>query len=199
MRVTIIHGFNATPTDHFYPWLADTLRAKGYDVQVPELPLKTDEQIEPEALLELMHESIGLLTNNDIVVGHSLSAVLALRYLEYVELKSTPRAFVMVAPPWKVGASTMQGLFMSALDYDVVPWKAGEFVVVHSPDDELVPFDHAQKWTEVLKATLVDVPGNDHYMGKEYPVLVDVVERLKNNPIEYAPGASLPDAYKGVR
>ncbi len=199
MRITIIHGFNATPQDHFYPWLADTLRAKGYEVQVPELPLKTGEELEAEALLKLMNEKIGLLTHDDIVVGHSLSAVLALRYLEYVEMKSTSRAFVLVAPPWKVGAEEMQSLFMTNLDFDVVPWKAMEFVVVHSPDDDLVPFDHAKKWSEVLKAKLVDIPGNDHYMDKEYPILVDVIENLKHHPIEYEPGSSLPDAYKGVR
>lgn len=198
MRITIIHGFNATPTSHFYPWLADTLRAKGYDVQVPELPLKTGEELEAEALLELMHEKIGMLTGDDIVIGHSLSAVLALRYLEYVELKSTPRAFVLVAPPWKVGASEMQSLFMTNLDFDVVPWKAAEFVVVHSPDDAMVPFDHAKKWTEVLKARLVDAPGNDHYMGKEYPILVELIEELKNHPVEFAPGESLTDELKGV-
>lgn len=198
MRVTIIHGFNATPQDHFYTWLADQLRNKGYEVQIPELPLKTGEEIEADPLLELMHEKIGLLTNNDIVIGHSLSAVLALRYLEYVELKSTPRAFVLVAPPWRVGSKQMQSLFMTNLDYDVVPWKAGEFVVVHSKDDEMVPFDHAEKWAEVLKATLVDKPGNDHYMGKEYPVLVEVIEQLKNNPIEYEPGQGLGDAYKDL-
>src|SRR3990167_8744965 len=98
MRITIIHGFNATPESHFYPWLASMLQARGYDVRVPELPLRTDSEIEPEALIEIMHEKIGMLTNDDIVIGHSLSAVLALRYLEYVELKSTPRAFVLVAP-----------------------------------------------------------------------------------------------------
>jgi len=199
MRVTIIHGFNATPQDHFYPWLADQLRAKGYEVQVPELPLKTGEEIEAEALMELMHEKIGLLTHDDIVIGHSLSAVLALRYLEYVEIKSTPRAFVLVAPPWRVNASEMQGLFMTNLDFDVMPWKAAEFVVVHSSDDVLVPFDHAKKWVEVLKAKLIDQPGNDHYMGKEYPILLELIEDLKNNPIEYEPGASLPDVYKGMR
>ena len=198
MRITIIHGFNATPASHFYPWLADTLRAKGYDVQVPELPLKTGEELEAETLLELMHEKIGLLTHDDIVIGHSLSAVLALRYLEYVELKSTPRAFVLVAPPWKVGASQMQSLFMTNLDFDVVPWKAAEFVVVHSPDDAMVPFDHAKKWTEVLKAKLVDVPGNDHYMDKEYPILAELIEELKNHPVEFAPGESLADELKGV-
>lgn len=198
MRITIIHGFNATPASHFYPWLADTLRAKGYDVQVPELPLKTGEELEAEALLELMHEKIGMLTGDDIVIGHSLSAVLALRYLEYVELKSTPRAFVLVAPPWKVGASEMQSLFMTNLDFDVVPWKAAEFVVVHSPDDAMVPFDHAKKWAEVLKARLVDAPGNDHYMDKEYPILVELIEELKNRPVEFAPGESLTDELKGV-
>ena len=84
MRVTLIHGFNATPEMNFHPWLASTLRAKGYDVRVPELPLKAGETLEAEELMAIMDEKIGMLTNEDIVLGHSLGGVLALRYLEYV-------------------------------------------------------------------------------------------------------------------
>ena len=198
MRVTLIHGFNATPQSNFHPWLKTELEKRGYEVRVPELPLKIGEEIEAQELLELMQEKLGLLTNEDIVLGHSLGGVLALRYLEFAELKTTPRAFIMVGAPWRVSRPELQSLFMTNLDYDVVPWKAAEFVVVHSKDDEMVPFDHAEKWAKILKARLIDTAGNDHYMGTEYPLLLEEIERIKNNPIDYTPGGSLNDDFKGI-
>ena len=176
MRITIIHGFNATPESNFIPWLRKELVDRGYEVSVPHLPLKTGEPIEMQPLLETMFQEIGVLDQNDIVLGHSLGGALALRYLEYVELKSTPRAFVLVAAPWKVNHPDMQALFMTDLDYDVLPWKASEFVVVHGSDDDVVPFDHAKKWAEVLKARLIDADGNGHYTGEEYPILLETIE-----------------------
>lgn len=198
MRFTLIHGFNASPEGNFLPWLKEELEAKGHEVRVPELPLQRGEALEMQPLLELMEEKIGVLDQDDILLGHSLGGALAVRYLEYVELKSTPRALVLVAAPWKVNHPDLRSLFMTDLDYDVVPWKASEFVVVHSPDDSLVPFDHAQKWVDVLKARLVDADGNGHYMDAQYPALLETLHDLATRPVEYAPGASLPDELASV-
>lgn len=198
MRITMIHGFNATPNDHFYPWLAQKLRDAGHDVRVPELPFRTGEIPEFPALMQIMQEKVGILDEDDILLGHSLGAVLAVRYLENVELKGFPRACVLVAAPWYVRRPEFQSLFMTDLDYDVVPWKVREYVVVHSPDDEAVPFEHAQKWTDMLKARLVDIPGNDHYMGPEYPILFETMQDIATRSVEYAPGKSLPDEFSAT-
>ena len=193
MRVTLIHGFNAGPGANFHPWLKRELEARGFDVRVPELPFRTGETLEFLPLMEIMHEKIGMLDHEDIVLGHSLGAVLALRYLEYVELKGTPRAFIMIGAPWQVKTPELQSIFMTNLDFDVVPWKASEFFVVHSPDDDLVPFDHAKHWAEILKAKLIDEGGHQHYLDAEYPVLRDLIIDIANRPLEFAPGQSLQD------
>jgi predicted alpha/beta hydrolase family esterase len=195
MRATLIHGLNATPQSNFHPWLKSELEKLGYDVCVPELPLKPGEGIEAGPLLELMHEKIGMLTNEDIVLGHSLGGVLALRYLEYVELKSTPRAFIIVGAPWRVNSPDLQSLFMTNLDFDVVPWKASEFVVVHSKDDNVVPFDHAEKWANVLKAKLIARENDGHFTDSEYPILLQIIEDIKCTPVEYKPGDGIKDEY----
>ncbi|MBI2484650.1 alpha/beta fold hydrolase [Candidatus Uhrbacteria bacterium] len=198
MRVTLVHGMNATPASNFHPWLKRELEARGFSVRVPELPLHSGEPLEILPLMEILHEKIGMLDHEDILLGHSLGAVLALRYLEYVELKGRPRACILVGAPWQVKTPELQTLFMTDLDFDVVPWKASEFFVVHSPDDNLVPFDHAKKWAEALKAQLVDANGNGHYMDTEYPVLLDLISDVAKQALEFAPGQSLPDELAGL-
>ena len=198
MRVILVHGFNSDPTMNFHPWLADQLRDQGFQVVVPKLSLSTTEEIDLNKIIEEMKSQVGYLKNEDIMLGHSLGGFIILQYLEAVEMTETPRAVVLVAPPWKVSRPELRRLFIADLDAEVLMWKAREFVIVHSKDDDLVPFEHAEKLAETLKARLVATNGDGHYMGTQYPILVDTIAQIARTPFEYAPGMSLKDEYVDV-
>lgn len=198
MRVILVHGFNSNPTMNFHPWLADQLRDLGFQVVVPKLSLSTTDELDLNLIIEEMKSQVGYLKNEDILLGHSLGGFIILQYLEAVEMTETPRAVILVAPPWKVSRPELRRLFLADLDADVLMWKAREFIVVHSKDDQLVPFEHGQRLAESLKARLVETNGDGHYMDAQYPVLVDIIEKISSSPFEFSPGMSLADDYKDV-
>jgi predicted alpha/beta hydrolase family esterase len=198
MRIILVHGFNASPEMNFHPWLAEQLRALGHEVLTPTLPLSTKDDIDVPTIVETMKEQVGYLKNEDILLGHSLGAFVILQYLEAVEMTETPRAVVLVAAPWKVKNPALRRLFLADLDADVLMWKAREFVVVHSEDDTLVPFEHGKKLSERLKARLVSSKEDGHFMESEYPVLLETVTEIVGRPFEYEPGMSLDDDYVGI-
>tara|TARA_Y100000031_G_C8049647_1_gene305542 strand:+ start:50 stop:652 length:603 start_codon:yes stop_codon:yes gene_type:complete len=195
MRVILVHGFNATPQDNFNPWLADTLRDMGFEVETPELPLSTKDNLDLPQIIETMKDQVGYLKSDDILLGHSLGAFIILQYLEAVEMTETPRAVVLVAAPWKVSRQELKQLFIADLDADVLMWKAREFFVVHSKDDELVPFEHGERLAKQLKAKLLSVDKQGHFMGEEYPILAEIIKRIAEKPVEYDPGVGLSDDY----
>lgn len=197
MRIILVHGFNADSGKNFHPWLAQELRERGFEVVAPNLPLLTTEELNVPAMVEEMKAQIGYLKNDDILLGHSLGAFIILQYLEAIEMTETPRAVVMVAAPWKVSRPELRRLFLVDLDADVLMWKAREFVVVHSKDDPMVPFEHGQRLAETFKAKFVPTDGDGHFMAEKYPVLVETIEELAARPFEFAPGQSLPDDFRG--
>ena len=199
MRVILVHGFNANPHMNFHPWLAGQLQAKGFEVVVPELPLSTMEEINLPEIIEKMKDQVGYLKNDDILLGHSLGAFVVLQYLEAVEMTETPRAVILVAAPWNVSRPELQRLFLVDLDADVTMWKAREFVIVHSHDDKLVPFEHGERLAERLKARLVATDGDGHYMDDQYPVLLETIEEIAQRPFEFEPGLSLEDDYTDIQ
>lgn len=199
MRIILVHGFNANPQMNFHPWLADTLRDMGFEVETPELPLSTEDSLNLPEIIQAMKEQIGYLKSDDILVGHSLGAFIILQYLEAVEMTETPRAVVLIAAPWKVSRPELRQLFIADLDADVLMWKAREFFVVHSKDDNLVPFEHGQMLAEQLKAKLLAVDKQRHFMGEQYPILAEIIKRIAEKPIEYEPGAGLDDDYSNIR
>jgi predicted alpha/beta hydrolase family esterase len=198
MRVILIHGFNASPETNFHPWLRDELRDRGFDVVVPALGLRSDQELDLSAIIEEMKKQIGDIDANDILLGHSLGALLVLQYLQAVEMTETPRAVVLVAAPWKVSKPELRRLFMADLDADVTMWKAREFAVVHSKDDTLVPIEHGRKLAESLKARFIERDGDDHYMASAYPILRDLVVEISKTPVAYAPGVSLANDFENV-
>lgn len=196
MRAILVHGFNASPQMNFHSWLRDQLRARGFEVVVPELPLSTKTELNLPEIIGAMKAQVGFLKNDDILLGHSLGAFIILQYLEAVEMTETPRAVVMVAAPWNVSRPELRRLFLVDLDADVLMWKAREYIVVHSKNDPLVPFDHGQRLATAFKARFVSTASDGHFMGEAYPVLVETIEEIANRPFEYAPGKSLADDYQ---
>ncbi len=196
MRVILIHGFNASPDMNFHPWLRDELHQAGFEVLAPELPFKG----EPDLFewIKAMEEQIGRLEADDIILGHSLGGVLALRYLEAAEAMGTPRAVILVAAPWRTRKAEMKSFFTHELDADVLMWKARDFIVVHSKDDELVPFDHAEKYRDILKGKLLTRENEDHYMGEKYPILLQLIKKLAEKDYEINPGEGLENDFGEV-
>jgi len=77
-------------------------------------------------------------------------------------------------------------------------WKAREYVIVHSKDDELVPFAHGERLAERLKARLVETNGDGHYMNEQYPVLLETIQKIAKTPFEFDPGMTLGDDYANL-
>lgn len=199
MRIILIHGFNANPSMNFHPWLASELRQKGFEVVTPDLPLSSTDELDLPGIIEKMKDEVGYLKNDDILLGHSLGAFIILQYLEQVEMTETPRAVILVSAPWKVSRPELRRLFIADLDADVLMWKAREYIVVHSHDDKLVPFEHGKKLAERLKARLVETDKDGHFMDEQHPIFLKVIEEIAGSPFEYAPGMSLDDDYSDIQ
>lgn len=196
MRVILIHGYKANSKTNFWPWLRDQLHAKGHEVIAPDLP--DAENPDPEAWTKFLVEEAGILDADTIIVGHSLGSAEALRFLEAAEARSTPKGVVLISPPWNIRNEKFQGFFMSELDFDVLMWKAQRFTIIHSKDDDVIPFDHAQKYADVLHGKLIELDGKGHFDGEQYPEILAEIEKIISEEIVYEPGQELEHVYEDL-
>lgn len=82
-RAIIFHGTRAQPGWIWYPWLADRLRAREYDVETPHHPGLNVEPIEtflPGVL------DAHTFDEDTVLVGHSGGAALLLAILEHLDV-----------------------------------------------------------------------------------------------------------------
>lgn len=193
MRIVLIPGYKANAKSNFFHWLQDELHRRGYEVVIPELP--NPEAPDRDEWTKALLEQVGPVNDETIVVGHSLGGAAALRFLEAAEARSTPHALILVSTPWMIGSEQFRGFFMTELDFEILMWKASKMVVLHSRDDHVIPFDHAEKYAKVLHARLIEATGAGHFQGAEYPLLLQTIEELAAEPVVYAPGEALADEF----
>jgi len=193
MRAILIHGYKATPDSNFWPWLKRELIDRRFEVVMPELPNPAEP--DRDAWTKAVLDSVGPLTDQDIIIGHSLGGATALRFLEAAEARTTPHACILISTPWMIKDERFRSFFLTELDHDVLMWRASKFVVIHAKDDPVIPFEHAERYAEVFHARLVAPETGGHFDGPEYPVILDTILELAAEPVEYAPGMSLSDEF----
>ncbi|MCG3770680.1 MAG: putative hydrolase YdeN [Nitrosomonadaceae bacterium] len=196
MRVILVHGYKASPKTNFWPWLERELKDRRFEVVMPELP--TPETPDRDAWTKALLEAVGPLSDQDIVVGHSLGGAAALRLLEAVEARTTPHACVLISTPWMIKDDRFRSFFLTELDHDVLMWRASKFVVVHAKDDTVIPVAHADRYAQVFHAKLITPEVGGHFDGPEYPELLKAIVDVAAEPIIYAPGTTLRDEYADI-
>ncbi len=82
-RAIIFHGTGAEPGWIWYPWLADRLRARGYDVETPHHP---GTNVEPIAEFLPRVFAAHTFSEDTVLVGHSGGAALLLAVLERLDV-----------------------------------------------------------------------------------------------------------------
>ncbi len=196
MRIVLVHGYKSSSKGQFFPWLKDELRRKGHEVVALDFP--NPEMPESEEWFKLLSDEICPLTEDDILVGHSLGGAMLLRFLDNAEARTLPKGVVTVGAPWFINHEQLRSFFPMDFDYEVIMWKAKLFTVIHSKDDKVVPFDHAEKYQKMLHANLVETQSDGHFQGEQYPVILEEIQKIIDAQIEYAPGESLNDQFSGL-
>lgn len=178
-RATIIHGYFATPDDHWFGWLADQLGTLGLRVSVPTLP--NPQNPEPHEWENAVARAVGTPDENAVIVAHSLGCLTVLRYL------------CSLHDPWRLGTLVLVAGFTEQLpslpdldryigngcDLDGLRDHIDHIVVLRSDNDPLVPAELTDRLAEELGVRTDIVPDAGHFLATDgcttLPDALDVV------------------------
>ncbi|MGV9677411.1 RBBP9/YdeN family alpha/beta hydrolase [Nocardia sp. NPDC003482] len=182
MRIFIVHGYSASPSSHWFPWLADRLTAAGHSTSIVELPTPT-----APIRSEWEHSvatAVGAVDADTVLVTHSLGTITALRVLA-----DRP-------DPWELGGLIAVSGFLDPLpalpeldDYladrpEIAPLapRITTRVMIHSDNDAIVPPAASRAVAAALDADTIVIPSGGHFLADEgftaLPEALAAVERI---------------------
>ena len=157
-KILILHGWNASPREHWFREAKEKWEKLGWQVEVPELAgnyfPKKEEWVE---VIEGFQPD-----ENWTLIGHSLGGVAILRYLEKASKKI--KQAILVATPYdamKLGA--IENFFGGGSDWQKIKAKCPKFDLVYQDEDMAVPLKHGKKYAKKLSGKLHILPGFDHF------------------------------------
>ena len=168
-RAIIFHGTGAQPEWIWYPWLADRLRRRGYDVETPHHP---GTNVEPIATFLPTVLAAHTFDEDTVLVGHSGGAALLLALLEHLDV--TVAQAVLVAGYSTLPNDGPEPVLQDAYDWQAIRSHVRELVFLSSVTDEFgCDAEQGRAMFDRLGGTLV-VRDDGHFTADT----LEIVDRL---------------------
>ncbi len=166
-KAFLIHGRDATPNDHWFPWLKKELEDLKINVFAPQFPIG-----EKHSLSSWMSEfqKWGNAIDEDaIMVGHSIAGAFILNFLERSE--NTLAAAFLVAPfIGKLNLPRYDPLNKSfaerEFNWNKIRGHCKEFFIYSSDNDPYVPLEKGEYLSAKLNAKFKIIRDAGHFNTK---------------------------------
>lgn len=180
--VFIFHGTAGSPEGNWFPWLKGELEKLDCRVIIPKFPTPGGQSL--ESWLAILGEYKSQISENTILIGHSLGGLFLLRVLE--RLSHPVAAAFFVAAPIGVkpilyyeGDEKFSGF---SFDWDEIKKKAKHFFVYHSDNDPYVSLANGERLAKNLGAKLNFIPNAGHINAESgwtsFPLLLSDVKGI---------------------
>ncbi|XLQ19662.1 MAG: alpha/beta fold hydrolase [Candidatus Moraniibacteriota bacterium] len=182
-NVILMHGKDTNPQEKWYLWLAEEMNKKGILFVAPVL-----KNAENPYMDEWLAQLDELKPNkNTVLIGHSRGGVAILRWLEKQPKDFKVKKVILVAANYakiddKHTKENTHGFYTEdGYDFEKIKQHCDDFVVLHSHDDDWVPFEHGEKNAKGLDAKFLKFDNKGHFGSKlikqELPeVIVEILD-----------------------
>lgn len=180
----IVHGWAYNPDMNWYPYVKKELEARGFQVQVPEMP-----NSEEPSISEWVHKLKEIMPNPDkgtYFIGHSIGCQTILRYLQELPTKTKVGPIIFVAP-WfhlqnlegpeseKIARPWLETL----INFDKINQHITSLTAIFSDNDPWVPVSDKEIFRQLLNAHIIVEHNKGHFAQDDsitqFPEVIKIV------------------------
>ncbi len=176
-QVYIVHGYTASPDNHWFPWLEQQLAQRGIACQ--RLAMPDSAQPNPQKWLDHLNQQVKI-DDQTIVIGHSLGCIAWLNFL--ARNYERPRGAIWVSGFYQP-LDTLPELTPFCNLYAVSPpCLAFPSTVISALDDSIVPHQYSDELAKHLKADYIRLPSGGHFLDREgwttFPLVLERIQKM---------------------
>lgn len=169
----IVHCWDGTSEDGWYPWLDNILTNKGNKVFRFDMPNTENPKI--EEWVSFLDKQVKELDENTFFVGHSIGCQTILRYLEKCEVKRL--GGIILIAPWlellpeavsdEESYNTAKPWLTTPIDFEKVKKFTKNILCVFSDNDYFVSLSQKDKFEKLLGAKTIVLHNKGHISGED--------------------------------
>ena len=183
-NIFLIHGYNGIPL--IFEYFKNKLEKMGYKVIIPNFP--TQQEICVKSFFKVFNENRQYLTNDSIVIAHSIGNAMFLKYISKHQLKI--KAYISLAGFAKSFTNKDKPTLNKAVRLSQLTEKqindCKKFITkrysIFSDDDHIVPFEILKNFSKKINSKKICIENIGH-MGKksglkELPEVIDIIKNI---------------------
>jgi predicted alpha/beta hydrolase family esterase len=148
-----------------------------YRVLLPSMPNKTNARYSEWRIF--FKNLTQLLTDDCVLVGHSMGAVFLAKYLSEERLPCLVHATVLIATPYSDESAEDLGDFKLDSISDLLRSQAGKVIIFNGKDDPVISTQDVERYKQDLPgAEHITLPASDHFMRADFIELTDCIKNL---------------------
>ncbi|MBI6550432.1 RBBP9/YdeN family alpha/beta hydrolase [Xenorhabdus lircayensis] len=180
-KIIIVHGYTASSSSNWFPWLKETLIEQGADVIVPGMPESLAPK--PEAWANMLMDIVPRAGKDTIFIGHSLGCIAVLRHLEAIR-STSPHigGYILVSgfDSPQIALPELDSFTAEPLDYAFLRGVTGLRISIISSNDGIVSSQSSQALAHSLQTEITNVDNGGHFLDREgFTRLLPVYDALK--------------------
>ncbi|AOM39455.1 RBBP9/YdeN family alpha/beta hydrolase [Xenorhabdus hominickii] len=180
-KIIIVHGYTASPSSNWFPWLKAILTEQGADVIVPTMPESLAPK--PEAWANMLMDIVPTVDENTIIIGHSLGCITVLRHLEAIRSTSFHIGGYILVSEYDSPQPTLPELddfTVGPLNYAFLRELTEHRISIISLNDEIVSPQSSQALADALQTKIINIDNGGHFLDREgFTQLLPVYDALK--------------------
>lgn len=183
MHIYIIHGYSASPADHWFFWLKEKLEEEKNEVTIVDLP--TPLTPNPKEWNEALKKQIKTIDENSFFIAHSLGCITLLKFLEESSFKKQIAGYMLVSAfnTSLPKLNQLDSFLKRKLDYKKLENITKNKIVIGAKDDSIVPIILTERLSFLLNADFIRLEKGGHFMAgdgyKKFPFLLTEFKKLK--------------------
>ncbi len=177
-QVFIIHRWDGTAKDDWYPWLHAELTSRNFLVTTPNMPQTQWPTINGwvSTLTQLIHG----VTEPVYCIGHSIGCQTILRTLENTPTSLAVKGALLVTPWMELinledeeSVATAKPWTNTPINWEKITQKCTQFTCIFSSNDPFVPLSQVGLFTDKLKAKTLILPEAGHITDGQVPAILE--------------------------
>ncbi|PHM73669.1 RBBP9/YdeN family alpha/beta hydrolase [Xenorhabdus kozodoii] len=185
-KIVIVHGYTASPSSHWFPWLKEKLTEQGAEVIIPAMPETLPPK--PETWANILMDIVPEADNDSIFIGHSLGCITLLRHLEAIRSRQLHiGGYILVSgfDSPQINLPELAPFTANPLDYVFLREITQHRISLISSDDRIVSPQSSQALAHSLQTEVINIANGGHFLDRDgFTCLLPVYTILENMLLE---------------